>query len=164
MNTLLKLAPNSVVLQPGDPINSPDGNTIIQVNNDGTVSITRPVTGGGTETRVLGATNTYNMTCTFSSGFEAVSTSPFKLECLLGNRIGRLTGTLKFTTARSAGYAADVFTFTLPSGAPTINTANGTDGSRRMLVTLAGSKLTVRLMRDVSANDTMAFFTLCTLS
>lgn len=41
------------VAQPGDPLVSPDGNTTVSANNDGTASITRPVTGGGTETRGL---------------------------------------------------------------------------------------------------------------
>ena len=53
MNTILKLGPNSVVSQPGDPLLSPNGNVSVRVNNDGTASLTRPVTGGGTETRGL---------------------------------------------------------------------------------------------------------------
>lgn len=41
MNTILKLGPNSVVSQPGDPLLSPNGNVSVAANNDGTATIAK---------------------------------------------------------------------------------------------------------------------------
>lgn len=114
MNTILKLGPNSVVSQPGDPLVSPDGTVSVNANNDGTASITRPVSGGGTETRGLAIAPPYDAQIEYleSTGTQYIDTGivPYPVDTEIEVSVSNLSGSsnnLFYSTASFAVGLAD---------------------------------------------------------